>query len=514
MGFARWLGLFWGVHLQQFVAEVTPVMTKKKLMNVAVDESGTPQETESKDNNTVAHEEDVDASETVEELFQKALEKESVKDTMKALMALDDASQDGRVDRTELEEILKTLFPSRHNYLARVDDYVRPGSRLPYVFDAITPEALSIEWSDSDVATIFARFDGDADGKIDKSEVVPQASDTGVLSRFAEFFLSSNTPQTDTRRMWSVLKNLSCTCAETDEAENFGMRVYAPCLADAALAVLESDVLHKAATSSNCKVDSKHPAVLTTSEFHQAAKPIFQFKQLASDLTFGNFRRFILEEPAEITHAISHLIYVGAHSAARALLLQQIMLASSDLFDSNGRSFNVDDARYRKMLHDRRSRELTDLALKIFGAAAAIGIFFYLLYALEVARNKHRNQRLAVAYLSGLAGLAAPLGPPLHAQPSRSDDHRHDDDDDEDLPIVLRHAFQAGQTDVKLRHRQDVDQVACDALAALHHELNGRTPNGTAPHFCISARPAASADRCNSQPETHGRTLAPSKRPL
>lgn len=488
-------------------------MTKKKLMNVAVDESSTQHETESKDNDTVAHEEDdVDSSESVEELFQKALEKESVKDTMKALMALDDASQDGRVDRTELEEILKTLFPSRHNYLARVDDYVRPGSRLPYVFDAITPEALSIEWSDSDVATIFARFDGDADGKIDKSEVVPQASDTGVLSSFAEFFLSSNTPQTDTRRMWSVLKNLSCACAETDEAENFGMRIYTPCLADGALAVLESDVLDTAASSSHCRVDSQHPAVLTTAEFHQAAKPIFQFKQLASDLTFANFRRFIIEEPAEITHAISHLIYVGAHSAARALLLQQIMLASSDLSDSNTRSFNVDDARYRKMLHDRRSRELTDLALKTFGAAVAIGILFYLLYALEVARTKHRNQRLAVAYLSGLAGLAAPLGPQLHAQPGRRDDHRHDDDDDEDLPIVLWHAFQAGQTDVKLRHRKDVDQVACDALAALHHELNGRTPNGTASNFCISARAAASAERCASQPETPGRTLAPSKR--
>lgn len=430
---------------------------------------------------------------SVEEMFQAALEKESVKDTMKALMALDDASEDGRVDRVELEEILKSLFPSRSSHdVVRREDYVRPASRLPYVFDAITPESLSIDWSESDVATIFARFDEDADGKIMESEVDPKPSDTGVLSRFARAFFDLNTPRADTRRMWSILKNLTCSCSETDEAENFAETTYSPCLVDSALSALDEDERDR---SSYCKIsDDSDAGVLSREEFRNAAKPIFQFKQLSEDLSFSHFRRFVLEEPAEITHAISHLIYVGAYPAARALLLQQIMLASSDLFneqqfEEEEEKFEINDVRYRKMLEQRRRSEIIELATKALLVAAALGVIFYFLHTLAKTRTKLKSSQLAVAYLSGLSGLGDAPAPSEHFDLAVEDDH--------DLAIVLDNAFQAGLTDAA-RHRRrskdatasifsdgNLDSVARSSLRALEHELHGRPPCGAEPGALI-----------------------------
>ena len=112
------------------------------------------------------------------------------------------------------------------------------------------------------------------------------------------------------------------------------------------------------------------------------------------------------------------------------------------------------------MLHDRRRTELIDLALKLALVLAALAALAYFLTALARSRRQRKTQALAIAYLAGLAGLPAP---PLH--------DLHDHDDDPDLPVVLRNAFQAGQTDSKQRHRADLDKVADHALLALQHEL-------------------------------------------
>lgn len=350
----------------------------------------------------------------------------------RALMLLEQ-SQD-QLDEVDIESLLKVLLPSREHYLAKVDDYVRPTA--PYVFDAVTPELLD-DWPATEVADIFARFDSDSNGKIEEGEVQVEASDDSIFRRFAAYFYS--TPRTDMRRMWSVLKNLTCSCVETDgDTDNVVRAVYAPCLIDAQLRALDGE-----APSGFCRLQDD-PTSMTAVEFHDAARRVlFQMGPTSSkNITFSMFRKFVLEQPAEITAAISRLVRAGAYPEARALLLQQLLLATQ--LDEDDESFALNDARYRLFLRDRDNAELIEVVFRWLGALLVLFIFTVLCLQLGKLRTDLKRHQVALAYFEGVAKLDRDYDDPLFAA-----------------------AIQTGHADALKRDKNNFPHVADASLASL-----------------------------------------------